>query len=993
MTTTTVPANAHTVVSTGWTNPSNAYASSGDNVYATILNGTTSKNISQSGDFGFADIASGTIPDNAIIQAARIVVEDNLSAAVTGGLFGLIGRISGVDAGTEVTQTTTTEATLTFNFATLPTIANLRAASTVIKARARGAKGNTSSALTVNLDFVRLEIDWVPPDPRPTVTTDPPVSTNVGTSFNMAFTVPEAVSAWRIRADSTTESDGTLLASGGSISAGASSGTISVPTTGLSAHSVHTIRVWVQLTSTSVWWRNFERRPFGVIMNDSATWTLANFQAVKANGIDVVMLQAYWDRLQGSNGATVTSDADWTVLTAAIDDAATAGLKVQLDISTHYPPSWALTAIPKFVNQGAQAWTVPTLFGRDIRDWVWESAGRVETDDFISQVVAGLASRYSKLHSIRVGGLTFGEALFPDARADGTFTSPSFWGFGTAAQGGAGLQTGMAAAPKPGYVPYVGGGGFSQSTANDNEWIAWYLDSMTRFIAAQIATIRAAGWTGRLYVMHPSFGIRDDWAITDASYKIELMMGADSSVVMTAYPDEPNTWPYATWMEDTDRGVLTVDSNKAAWRKVSEDAAANGGRHVRGMGENANTGNSAATLDTVVNGSGGALTAGSYLATMWLNWGDLNGGASGGFANYKAEITTRQDVGSDYATHGELRAVFLLPASGASGTSTASGGGVAVAAQTTNRIASQLGTGGGTAVVGRSSARAALQTATGGGVAVATRTSARAGAAILTGGGTAVAARVANRIGSATGTGGGVVVAARTSSRAATQTGTGAGVATVARTSARSAVQTGTGGGQAAYSYSTSSGVVSKSGTAVLTGGGVAVVTRTSARQNTGILTGGGVAVSVRIAGRLRTQVLTGGGAAVPAPTSSRTTTRVLTGGGVAVKQSLAARAITRVLTGGGVVIATVAPIRSTSLVLSASGVAVAHATSQRLVIDSVSGGGVAVYSWTRTAAALVGGRGPHVGAASQAVLSGSARGAGQRLRGSTTRDVARIAR
>jgi hypothetical protein len=151
-------ANAHTVVATGWVFPNNAYATSGDNVYATAIapkNGTTS------GDFGFPDFTTGDIPDGSTIDAVRVVSEQNLSASVTGGTYGLQGRVNGVNSGAEATQTATTEGQIT---ATLSGVAlsDLRSASTLIKARARSSKGNTNTTMQVNLDFVRTEVDYTP---------------------------------------------------------------------------------------------------------------------------------------------------------------------------------------------------------------------------------------------------------------------------------------------------------------------------------------------------------------------------------------------------------------------------------------------------------------------------------------------------------------------------------------------------------------------------------------------------------------------------------------------------------------------------------------------------------------------------------------------------------------------------------------------------------------------------------------------------------------
>lgn len=160
MATVTIAADRHTVVATGWTNPSNAYATTGNNVYAT---GLAPKNGTLSGDFGFP--ADSVIPAGSSIDAVRIVVEWGMTASVTGGTLGVQARNGGVDdAGAEVTKTTTTEAQSTKTLTTLPSLADLQTDGQVV-ARCRVSKGNTNTAMTGNLDFVRLEIDYTVPPP------------------------------------------------------------------------------------------------------------------------------------------------------------------------------------------------------------------------------------------------------------------------------------------------------------------------------------------------------------------------------------------------------------------------------------------------------------------------------------------------------------------------------------------------------------------------------------------------------------------------------------------------------------------------------------------------------------------------------------------------------------------------------------------------------------------------------------------------------------
>jgi hypothetical protein len=155
-----VAANAHTVVSTGWTNPGNAYVN--NTTAATALNGSTTKNITHSGDFGFPAVSTGQIPDGSTIDAVRLVVRGYLSASnITGGTLGIEPHNpAGTAGGSESTTTNATTATdLVSSFSTLPTLANLRTAGQV-RARTRGTKGNSSSGLTVYAEYVWMEVDY-----------------------------------------------------------------------------------------------------------------------------------------------------------------------------------------------------------------------------------------------------------------------------------------------------------------------------------------------------------------------------------------------------------------------------------------------------------------------------------------------------------------------------------------------------------------------------------------------------------------------------------------------------------------------------------------------------------------------------------------------------------------------------------------------------------------------------------------------------------------
>jgi len=155
-------ANAHTTISGGWTNPSNAFATTTDGVFATI---SSVKNTTQNGDFGFANFTTAEIPDGSTINSVTVTVNWGMTASVTGGVLGTQLRNGSTSLGTETTQTSITQQNATQVVTSGVSLSDLRSASTLLKARTRCTKGNTSTAMTGNLDFLSLTVDFTPPPP------------------------------------------------------------------------------------------------------------------------------------------------------------------------------------------------------------------------------------------------------------------------------------------------------------------------------------------------------------------------------------------------------------------------------------------------------------------------------------------------------------------------------------------------------------------------------------------------------------------------------------------------------------------------------------------------------------------------------------------------------------------------------------------------------------------------------------------------------------
>lgn len=151
-------ANAHTVVSTGWSTPENAYSTTNDTTYATLA---TAKNATRSGDFGFPAFTTGDIPDHATITSVICRTTWKLTASVTGGVLGMQCRRDSTSTtlGTETTASNPIADTDASQTATGATLTDLRTANE-IRARIRATKGNSSTASSGNLDRVYLEVNW-----------------------------------------------------------------------------------------------------------------------------------------------------------------------------------------------------------------------------------------------------------------------------------------------------------------------------------------------------------------------------------------------------------------------------------------------------------------------------------------------------------------------------------------------------------------------------------------------------------------------------------------------------------------------------------------------------------------------------------------------------------------------------------------------------------------------------------------------------------------
>lgn len=158
MATLTRYATTHAAVSgAGWTSPGSVSAD--DNVYATAAPG---KNATLSGDFGGFGF-DALLDPTAVVSAVLVEVSWKVSATgVVGELLGAQARVNGVAQGTETTTAGSTAEVAASQHPGALTPADL--ADAALRVRVRAARGNSNTAYTASLDFVRVTVTYtVPP--------------------------------------------------------------------------------------------------------------------------------------------------------------------------------------------------------------------------------------------------------------------------------------------------------------------------------------------------------------------------------------------------------------------------------------------------------------------------------------------------------------------------------------------------------------------------------------------------------------------------------------------------------------------------------------------------------------------------------------------------------------------------------------------------------------------------------------------------------------
>lgn len=156
----TKAASSATVVTTGWTSPSNAFQTTGDNVYATAA---PAKNATVNSDFGFAfalsDFVGASQASDVSISQIVVTCEWKVSTTTAATLgVQLRNQGTGTALGTETTFSSTTESDSIQTITSGVTAADLIAGN--LAARVRDTRGNSNTAHTGSLDFVKVDVTY-----------------------------------------------------------------------------------------------------------------------------------------------------------------------------------------------------------------------------------------------------------------------------------------------------------------------------------------------------------------------------------------------------------------------------------------------------------------------------------------------------------------------------------------------------------------------------------------------------------------------------------------------------------------------------------------------------------------------------------------------------------------------------------------------------------------------------------------------------------------
>lgn len=187
---------------------------------------------------------------------------------------------------------------------------------------------------------------------------------------------------------------------------------------------------------------------------------------------------------------------------------------------------------------------------------------------------------------------------------------------------------------------------YDATHANATSFINWYQNALVNFQNWQIAQYRSAGYSGKIFMMYPGFGVRNDAVVNqtadalnyDLSYTSSASRSGDLQQMtewksqVTALPADTGVYAYSTWIDGAGTDGST---DKAAWSpaKYLSYVAAPSSRGL--YGENTGNNSYAQMQSAFV-----AMQSYGYKGIFWFNQSQLHGGTYASIGNYKTQISS-----------------------------------------------------------------------------------------------------------------------------------------------------------------------------------------------------------------------------------------------------------------------------------------------------------------------------------------------------------------
>jgi hypothetical protein len=231
---------------------------------------------------------------------------------------------------------------------------------------------------------------------------------------------------------------------------------------------------------------------FAIIGNDGK-----HLQQERQAGVEAKILRLSWSDFYLAEAKVDTSYVERK--RKELQDLREAGFRVIVGLNFHDTPLWVHENYPDsyYVDQFGRRWTGTNFDNGRLSDngdanLVFNRRLRGLVESYTESVFSELGTDF---WAVRVGGGRYGEVQYPPASFRGKVNL--YWAYDDNARRSA------AEAGIEGWRP-----GDPSPDVETRRFLDWYLDSLVGFQNWQVQTVREAGYSGRILILYPGWGIR-----------------------------------------------------------------------------------------------------------------------------------------------------------------------------------------------------------------------------------------------------------------------------------------------------------------------------------------------------------------------------------------------------------------------------------------------------------------------------------------------------